>query len=139
MMSYGSTRVSLAILAALLGSLFSASAARAQCGGICVYEVATPQMGSSYAGFGAVAQDAATAFLNPAGMTRLQGNQLSVGGGLGVTRIEFDPASNTPVPVKPHVVMKAPSTEVRTSPERNLPRAGPPTSPIRGSWRKRRA
>src|SRR5262245_50182774 len=52
--------------------LASSSAALAQCGGFCIYEVASPQMGSSYAGAGATAQDAATAYLNPAGMTRLK-------------------------------------------------------------------
>ena len=50
-----------------------------QAGGPVVYENGSPDMGSSYAGAGARAQDAATVFTNPAGMTRLQGNQLILG------------------------------------------------------------
>ena len=67
-------------MAAILASLLlAAGSAQAQCGGFCVYEVATPQMGSSYAGAGATADDAATAFLNPAGMTRLHGTNYLAG------------------------------------------------------------
>lgn len=60
-------------LVAGVAIVLSASPAGAQCGGFCIYEVATPQMGESYAGAGATADDAATAYLNPAGMTRLDG------------------------------------------------------------------
>src|SRR5262245_46611095 len=66
-MAAGVWKVALACL------LLAPAAAHAQCGGFCIYEVATPQMGSSYAGAGATADDAATAYLNPAGMTRLGG------------------------------------------------------------------
>jgi long-chain fatty acid transport protein len=71
-------------------SLMSVSAG-AQCGGFCVYEVATPQMGSSYAGAGATADDAATAFLNPAGMTRLAGTSYLGGAVLSQIATGFDP------------------------------------------------
>ncbi len=50
-----------------------------QGGGIAIYEIGTPDMGLSYAGAVARAQDAATAHLNPAGMTRLDGHQHMVG------------------------------------------------------------
>lgn len=71
-----------------------------EAGGLYLNEFATPSEGNAGAGREALADNASTAFAfaNPAGMTRLQGNQLNVGGGLGVTRIEFDPAPNTPVP-----------------------------------------
>src|SRR5262249_61409471 len=59
--------------AAILAFALAPATAGAQCGGFCIYEVATPQMGSSYAGAGATADDAATAYLNPAGMTPLGG------------------------------------------------------------------
>ena len=61
----------------------ASSSADAQCGAICLYEVGTPEMGRAGAGAGAAAQHAGTAFLNPAGMTRLDENQLLVGGFVG--------------------------------------------------------
>lgn len=45
-------------IAAVAWSFIGAQAATGQCGGFCIYEVGTPQMGSSYAGAGATAQDA---------------------------------------------------------------------------------
>lgn len=47
--------------------------------GLWLYEQATPDMGLAAAGRAALAQDASTAALNPAGMTRLEGNQLEAG------------------------------------------------------------
>lgn len=51
----------------------------AHAGGISLYEVGTPDVGLAAAGQAARAQDAATVLTNPAGMTRLAGNQLMVG------------------------------------------------------------
>lgn len=48
-------------------------------GGIMLYEIATDDVGLAAAGYSARAQDASTIFTNPAGMTRLAGNQLVVG------------------------------------------------------------
>ena len=47
--------------------------------GLWLYEQGTPDVGTASAGMVSRAQDAATAFANPAGMTRLQGSQLMVG------------------------------------------------------------
>jgi len=58
------------------GSLLSNTAAA---GGISLYEVGTPDVGLAAAGYAARAQDAATVLANPAGMTRLAGNQLMLG------------------------------------------------------------
>ena len=58
--------------------------AYAQCGTICLYEMGGTEMGRSGAGAGAASQDASTAFWNSAGMTRLDENQLSVGGWFGI-------------------------------------------------------
>jgi len=44
-------------------------------GGLLVYEIGTADIGLASAGYGARAQDASTVFTNPAGMTRLSGNQ----------------------------------------------------------------
>ncbi len=48
-------------------------------GGISLYEVGTADVGLASAGYAARAQDASTVFTNPAGMTRLAGNQLTLG------------------------------------------------------------
>lgn len=47
--------------------------------GLWLYEQGTPDVGTASAGMTSRAQDAATAFANPAGMTRLQGSQLMIG------------------------------------------------------------
>jgi len=75
---------SLAITLAGLVLIFASSLSYAQCGAICLYEMGGMEMGRSGAGAGAAAQDASTAFWNSAGMTRLDENQLSVGGWFGV-------------------------------------------------------
>lgn len=69
---------------------FSGESAQAQCGGICLYENMTPDMGRSAAGAGARAQDAATAFWNPAGMTEL-GDGTEVMLGLGAAFSQLNP------------------------------------------------
>ncbi len=51
----------------------------AAAGGAFVYEVGTEDVGLAAAGYAARAQDATTVFTNPAGMTRLEGNQLELG------------------------------------------------------------
>ncbi len=82
--------------AALLSLLVCAQAAQA--GGLYLNEFATPSMGVAGAGQEAVTSDASTAFAfhNPAGMTRLDGNQVSVGAGVGYGETKFDPDPNTP-------------------------------------------
>ena len=51
----------------------------ANAGGITLYEVGTADVGLASAGYSARAQDASTVFTNPAGMTRLAGDQLTLG------------------------------------------------------------
>ena len=51
----------------------------AQAGGLFLYEMATPDLGTASAGRAAAADNAATAFGNPAGMTRLDQSQMLVG------------------------------------------------------------
>lgn len=48
-------------------------------GGIWLYEMATPDQGTAAAGRAALAVDASTAWLNPAGMTRSNGPSSSSG------------------------------------------------------------
>ena len=47
--------------------------------GLWLYEQGTPDVGTAAAGMAARADDAATAFANPAGMTRLKESQAMVG------------------------------------------------------------
>jgi long-chain fatty acid transport protein len=54
----------------------------AAAGGLLLYEFGTAEVGLAAAGYSARAQDASTAFTNPAGMTRLEGTQVLAGGQL---------------------------------------------------------
>lgn len=54
----------------------------AAAGGLLLYEFGTAEVGLAAAGYSARAQDASTAFTNPAGMTRLEGTQALAGGQL---------------------------------------------------------
>jgi long-chain fatty acid transport protein len=67
-------------------------------GGLYISEFGTPSMGVASAGAQAAASDASTSFHNPAGMTRLNGKQLMVTGGLLYSTVKFDPDSDTPIP-----------------------------------------
>ena len=63
--------------------------------GLWLYEAPAPDMGLAAAGRAALAQDASTVAFNPAGMTRLERNQLQ-GGLLGLlVQAEFDSDSTT--------------------------------------------
>jgi long-chain fatty acid transport protein len=67
----------------------------AQAGGLYLYELGNPEVGLAAAGWSARAQDAATVFTNPAGMTRLQKSELLVGVQPLYLHAEFSPDSNT--------------------------------------------
>lgn len=69
---------------------FGAGQARAQCGGMCLYELATPDTSRAAAGAGALADGPATAWWNPAGMTRLEGTHLSMGMDIAFPDASFD-------------------------------------------------
>ncbi len=87
------TKTSFVILLLIAGGYSSAVA-----GALYLNEFATPSMGVAGAGQEAVANDASTnfAFHNPAGMTRLEGNSVSLGAGLLVGDTKFDTDSDTP-------------------------------------------
>jgi long-chain fatty acid transport protein len=72
--------------------------AAAFAGGLYLNEFNSPSMGVAGAGAQAVANDASTAFHNPAGMARLDGNQLMGGAGLIYGEVEFDGDADTPIP-----------------------------------------
>ena len=62
----------------------------AQAAGLWLYEMGTPDVGTASAGMASRAADAATAFANPAGMTRLERSQLMVGVQPIYADIKFD-------------------------------------------------
>lgn len=83
---------------ALLGLIAVAfGAAPAWAGGLWVYETAAPDLGTASAGRAALANDASTAFGNPAGMARLP-TQLLFGLQPLVATTEFDVGSGTTIP-----------------------------------------
>ncbi|MGD9949626.1 MAG: OmpP1/FadL family transporter [Desulfobulbus sp.] len=61
------------------GLIFLNMTALAHAGGLYMYEIGTEDLGLANAGSAARAQDASVIANNPAGMTRLQGNQATVG------------------------------------------------------------
>jgi len=65
-------------------------------GGLIAYEVGTADVGLASAGYNARAQDASTVFTNPAGMTRLEGNQFLGSGQLdyGWTKFSIGPGTS---------------------------------------------
>lgn len=83
--------VSLALIAVVGLSL------KARAAGLMLYEQGTPDVGLASAGQGARAQDAATVFTNPAGMTQLQGSQLLVGAEPLFGNLTFSPNAKTTV------------------------------------------
>lgn len=81
----------------MLSSLLAAEAS-AQCGGFCIYEIGTADMGHSGAGMSGRAADASTAFTNPAGMPRLDKGALNLGLYGAFFDVEFDNSGETVPP-----------------------------------------
>ena len=79
--------------AALAG--LAAASVPAKAGGLFGYELGTADLGLASAGYGARAQDASTVFTNPAGMTRLEGNQFLGAGQLLWSNTRFSIGSGT--------------------------------------------
>jgi long-chain fatty acid transport protein len=79
---------------AMLGCLISNIA---WAGGLILYEVNSPSTGTASGGWAALAQDASTAFQNPAGMTRLNQSQLQVGVQPLIVTSEFESGAGTTV------------------------------------------
>jgi long-chain fatty acid transport protein len=70
----------------------------ASAGGLYLNEFATPSMSTAGAGAEAQTRDATVTFHNPAAMTELPGNAISLGGGLLYADVRFDPDASTPFP-----------------------------------------
>jgi len=85
-----------AVLFALCTIFIVSPFAAAMAGGLYLNEFGTSVMGTGGAGSAAYANDASTAFHNPAGMTRIDGRQLGAGAGLIFGKVKFDPDDDTP-------------------------------------------
>ena len=75
--------------------ILCAMAGSAGAGGLYLYEVGSPDVGMAGAGYAARAEDAATVFTNPAGMTRLDEPSFMVGAQPMYLHLKFDPDSTT--------------------------------------------
>jgi len=67
----------------------------AEAGGLLLYEFGTADVGLASAGYNVRAQDASTAFTNPAGMTRLEGTQVLASGQVLWSDAKFSIGSGT--------------------------------------------
>jgi long-chain fatty acid transport protein len=76
-------------------AIAAVAADRATAGGVILYEVGSADVGLASAGYTARAQDASTVFTNPAGMTRLDGNQLTLGAQLLYANLGFSIGEST--------------------------------------------
>ena len=65
-------------------------------GGLYVPTFGGPSQGTASAGVNAIAQDASTAYANPAGMTRLDSHQTLMGLAPGFATVKFDGDDDTP-------------------------------------------
>ena len=86
------------LLVVLFSTIFLISPCVSTAGGLYINEFGTPSMGVAGAGANAVASDASTSFHNPAGMTRINGNELMGTAGLLYATVKFDPDADTPIP-----------------------------------------
>ena len=82
-------------VAASTAALLWSSGVFSQAGGLTLPEQGGPISGTSQAGQAAVAWDASTAWLNPAGLTRLDETELLAGAQVLNVSLEFDPDSRT--------------------------------------------
>lgn len=78
------------VIKPVAGLLFLGFASQASAGGLYLYEIGTEDLGLANAGVAARAQDATIVVGNPAGMTRLAGDQLVVGGQVLYGDVTYD-------------------------------------------------
>ncbi len=91
---------------AVTGALLFAGAVQAA--GFAIIEQSVKGLGNAYAGGSAIAEDASTIFFNPAGLTRLQGQQLLWGAiSSPLSPISRTKARPTPSVDNPLAVLKA--------------------------------
>mgnify|MGYP001244485317 CR=1 FL=1 len=89
---FATSRRAIIAPALALGALVSAPAGA---GGLIMYEVGTEDVGLAAAGYAARANDATTVLTNPAGMTRLEGQQFQLGTQALYSNLKFSVGSGT--------------------------------------------
>jgi len=89
-------RIIVTQLAASLAVFPLLLAGSSQAGGLYLSSFGTSSMGDATAGANAIADDASTAFHNPAGMTRLDDHQVAAGLAPGFGTTKFDADAQTP-------------------------------------------
>ena len=89
------TRILHRAIAGALSSAALLAAGPAGAGGILLYEVGSADVGLASAGYTARAQDASTVFTNPAGMTRREGTQATLGAQLLYANLGFSIGQGT--------------------------------------------
>ena len=87
-------------ISAIIVTFFIFINTTALAGGLYLNEIGTPSMGVAGAG----ASDASTSFHNPAGMTRIKGNELMGTAGLLNATVEFDPVIGLTAPPYPTAI-----------------------------------
>lgn len=88
--------LSLTIATVLAGGFLATQASAA---GFALIENSASGMGNAFAGGAAIADDASTVWFNPAGMTRLKGDQISVAGHIISTSADFTNQGSTLTPL----------------------------------------
>jgi len=84
--------VRVAVVASLMSGIHSAQVSAA---GFALIENSASGMGNAFAGGSAIADDASTVWFNPAGMTRLKGDRISVAGHIISTSADFTDQGST--------------------------------------------
>ena len=87
-----------AVAAAIATSLISTQASAA---GFALIENSASGMGNAFAGGSAIADDASTVWFNPAGMTRLKGDRMTVAGHIISTKADFSNNGSTAATTAP--------------------------------------
>ncbi|MEJ2427206.1 MAG: outer membrane protein transport protein, partial [Candidatus Thiodiazotropha sp.] len=83
------------LLSLAISSLALGAAGDAWASGFALVEQSVKQVGNAISGGAASAEDATTIFFNPAGMTRLKGNQAVVGGHFITPSTKFSGSATT--------------------------------------------
>jgi long-chain fatty acid transport protein len=89
-----SSRISVVLMVFCISLIVAGSAFGA---GFALIEQSVSGLGNAYSGGAAGAEDATTVFYNPAGMTRLNNNQLIIGGHVIIPTVEFNNEGSTHV------------------------------------------
>jgi len=90
--------IKVAIAGSLISFLYSSQALSA---GFALIENSASGMGNAFAGGAAIADDASTVWFNPAGMTRLTGEQISVAGHVILPKADFSNEGSAAVTTAP--------------------------------------